>query len=267
MFSASTVHDLNEKNLLYILGTRMRKMNRIKQDVLSRGGRFREVYPEGTSSKAPAPLKVKEIWQDGKRYIVCLNTKQARKDAAAREAIIADLREKISQGPKAMIGNKGYRKYLKISRDSVRIDTAKIKEEARYDGKWVLETNSDLSPEEVALRYKELWQVEHVFRDMKSILETRPIFHQCDETIRGHVFCSFLALMLRKELLRRLEKAGHDFDWSDIIQDLESLQETIIEENGKRLAVRTECLGTCGKVFQAVRVAVPPTIREITSST
>lgn len=267
MFSASTVHDLNEKNLLYILGTRMRKMNRIKQDVLSRGGRFREVYPEGTSSKAPAPLKVKEIWQDGKRYIVCLNTKQARKDAAAREAIIADLREKISQGPKAMIGNKGYRKYLKISRDSVRIDTAKIKEEARYDGKWVLETNSDLSPEEVALRYKELWQVEHVFRDMKSILETRPIFHQCDETIRGHVFCSFLALVLRKELLRRLEKAGHDFEWSDIIQDLESLQETIIEENGKRLAVRTECLGTCGKVFQAVRVAVPPTIREIASST
>jgi len=101
---------------------------------------------------------------------------------------------------------------------------------------------------------------------MKSILETRPIFHQCDETIRGHVFCSFLALVLRKELLRRLEKAGHDFEWSDIIQDLESLQETIIEENGKRLAVRTECVGTCGKVFQAVRVAVPPTIREIASS-
>ena len=266
MFSASTVQDLNEKNLLYILGTRMRKVNRIKQDILTRGGRFKEVYPERTSSKGPAPLKVKEIWQEGKRYIVCFNPKQARKDAVAREAIIEALKEKIAQGPKAMIGNKGYRRYLKISRDSVSIDTARIKEEARYDGKWVLETNSDLSSEEVALKYKELWQVEHVFRDMKSILETRPIFHQRDETIRGHVFCRFLALVLCKELLRRLEEADHDFEWSDIIQDLKSLQETIIEENGKRLAVRTECLGTCGKVFQAVRVAVPPTIREIATS-
>ena len=107
--------------------------------------------------------------------------------------------------------------------------------------------------------------MEHIFRDMKSILETRPIYHKLDETIRGHVFCSFLALVLRKELLRRLEEAGHDFEWSDIVQDLESLQETVIEENGKRLAIRSECLGTCGRVFQAVGVAVPPTIKEIPS--
>ncbi len=93
--------------------------------------------------------------------------------------------------------------------------------------------------------------------------ETRPVFHQRDDTIRGHVFRSFLALMLRKELLRRLEEAGHDLEWSDIIQDLKALQQTVIEENGKRLAVRTECQGTCGKVFKAVRVAVPPTIREV----
>ncbi len=98
---------------------------------------------------------------------------------------------------------------------------------------------------------------------MKSVLETRPVFHQRDDAIRGHVFCSFLALMLRKELLRRLEEAGHDLEWSDIIQDLEALQQTVIEENGKRLAVRTECQGACGKVFKAIGVAVPPTIREV----
>lgn len=69
--------------------------------------------------------------------------------------------------------------------------------DARFDGKWVLKTNTSLSPEEVALKYKELWMVEQVFRDVKSVLETRPVFHQRDETIRGHVF---LALMLRKEL-------------------------------------------------------------------
>jgi len=162
-----------------------------------------------------------------------------------------------------MIGNKGYRRYLKVSRGSVGIDFEKVKEEAKFDGKWVLQTNTDMTAEDVALKYKELWQVEQVFRTMKSILETRPIFHQRDETIRGHVFCSFLALAMRKELMKRLEQSGHDLEWVNMIQDLESLQETTIEENGRRLAVRTECIGTCGKVFQSVKVAIPPTIREI----
>jgi len=127
----------------------------------------------------------------------------------------------------------------------------------------VLRTNTTLTPEQVALKYKELWQVEQVFRDMKSVLDTRPIFHQRDETIRGHVFCSFLALVLIKELYRRLEKAGHDFEWADITQDLASLEEITLEDNGRRLAIRSECKGVCGKVFQAVGVAMPPTIREV----
>ena len=95
------------------------------------------------------------------------------------------------------------------------------------------------------------------------MLETRPIFHQRDDTIRGHVFCSFLALVLRKELERHLEKAGHFFEWSHIKQDLQALQETHIEENGNQLAIRSKAEGVCGKVFQAIGMAMPPTIREI----
>jgi transposase len=105
--------------------------------------------------------------------------------------------------------------------------------------------------------------VEQVFRDMKSVLDTRPIFHKLDETIRGHVFCSFLALVLRKELDRRLEEAGHQFEWEEIKRDLKALQRVTVEEDGRRLAVRTACAGVCGKVFQAAGVALPPTIREI----
>ena len=124
-------------------------------------------------------------------------------------------------------------------------------------------TNTSLSAEEVDLKYKVLWQVEQAFRDIKSILETRPVYHQREENIRGHVFCSFLALVLRKELERRLEEAGHCFEWADIKRDLKGLQEVIIEDKGKSLALRTECVGVCGKVFQAVGVATPPTIREL----
>jgi len=265
MISADTMEKLEDpdRHIVYILGARLRKVNEVKRDVLSRPGRYKEVYAEGKSSKDPAPLKVKEVWVNDNRYIVCVNTKQARKDAADRKAIIDALAERVKKGPKNMIGNKGYRKYLKVTPGGITVDQDKIAAEAKFDGKWVLKTNTDLSTEKVALRYKELWQVEHVFRDLKSILETRPIYHKVDETIRGHVFCSFLALVLRKELDRRLDQAGHCFEWADVKQDLKALQETVIEDNGKTLSVRSECLGTCGKVFQAAGVAIPPTIREL----
>ena len=262
MISQETMAYLEKEHIPYILGARMRQIKEVKEGVLSRAGRYREVYPEGVSSKDPSPLKVKEVIVDGRRYIVCLNERQARRDAADRKAIIDSLREKLKNTPKSLVGNKGYRKYLAMDKDCVAINEKKIAEEARFDGKWVLRTNTELTAEQVALKYKELWQVEQVFRDMKSILDTRPIFHQKDATIRGHVFCSFLALVLIKELYRRLEKAGYDFEWADIKQDLTALQEITIEENGRKFIVRSECKGICGKVFHAVGVALPPTIRE-----
>ena len=263
MISNDTVNKLEEEGIPYILGVRMRLVKKVKTEVLSRGGRYTEVYPEGVTSKDPSPLKVKQVIHDDTRYIVCINSRQARKDAADRESIVSALKEQLKKGAKSLVGNKGYRRYLKMNKNSARIDTDKVKSESRFDGKWVLTTNTDLSAEKVALKYKELWQVERVFRDVKTLLETRPVFHQCDENIRGHVFCSFLALILRKELERRLNHAGHVFEWSDIKQDLKALQTVTMEENGKRFAIRTECRGNCGKIFQAVGIAMPPTIREI----
>jgi transposase len=263
MISDTTIEELERKGILYILGARMRRVNEIKNDVLSRAGRYKEVYLESAKSKAPSPLKVKEVWIDDRRYIVCLNTRQARKDAADRQAILASLQEKRKQGAKSLVGNKGYRKYIKSSGDQFTIDQQKIIDDERFDGKWVLRTNTKFSAEKTALKYKELWEVEHVFRDVKSVLDTRPLFHQRDETIKGHVFCSFLALMLKKELDRRLEAFGYNFEWSDMKQDLKALQEIVVEDNGKKLAIRSECVRTCGKIFQAVGVALPPTIREI----
>lgn len=252
-----------ENNMEYILGVRMRKVTEVKRSVLSRSGRYQEVYPEKHRSKDPSPLKVKEVRIDDRRYIVCLNPVQARKDTADRQAIIESLEQTLKQGSKTLVGNKGYRKYVKIEKNSVSIDFDKVKNEERFDGKWVLRTNMNLPTAEVALRYKELWMVEQIFRKVKSLLVTRPIYHQRDDTITGHVFCSFLALVLMKELEYKLAQAGFCFEWEEIKQDLKALEEVIIEENGKRFAVRTECQGICGKVFQAVGKAVPPTIREL----
>jgi len=263
MISADTIDQLDEVQIPYILGTRMRRVTHINTEILTRAGRYTEVYPESADRKKPAPLKVKEVVHDSGRYIVCLNERQARKDAADRQAILESLKRQLKKGPKALVGNKGYRRYLKLAKGSARIDPAKVKAEARFDGKWVLVTSTELPADQVALKYKELWRVERVFRDVKSLLETRPVYHQNDANIAGHVFCSFLALVLRKELDQRLTANEHRFEWSDIKQDLKALKQAEIEENGKRFAIRSECKGVCGKIFQSVHVALPPTIKEL----
>jgi hypothetical protein len=103
--------------------------------------------------------------------------------------------------------------------------------------------------------------VKDIFRTAKALLATRPIFHKYDETIRGHVFCSFLALILRKELEDRLAAAGHAFEWADIVQDLERLSETEIEQDGKRYILRNTAPGGTATVLKTLGIALPPLIR------
>jgi transposase len=93
---------------------------------------------------------------------------------------------------------------------------------------------------------------------MKSLLDTRPIYHKCDETIRGHVFCSFLALLLRKELQDRLERKEWKLEWADVVRDLDNLNEMNIAINDKSFVFRGQTSGVTGKVFQACGVALPP---------
>lgn len=260
MISASTLAELEEHGWDYILGARMRTTAEVRDEVLSRAGRYEVVHPKG-GKKDPSPLKVKEVMIWDRRYIVCLNEDQAKKDAADREAILEGLRAKLNGGDKQLVGNKGYRKYLKTEGHHFRIDEDKIREETRYDGKWVLRTNTTLPTAEVALKYKQLWMVEEIFRTMKSLLETRPIYHKCDETIRGHVFCSFLALVLRKELQDRLDAQGIDVEWADLIRDLDALEEVAVEQGDKRFLLRTEARTGCTAAFRAAGVALPPTVR------
>jgi transposase len=270
MISQETLAALEQpgRGWQYILGARMRSQNEVKDEVLSRAGRYRVVHPARIESEDPSPLKVKEVWVDDRRYVVCLNEDEARKDAADREAIVAALREQLRKGDKSLVGNKGYRRYLSGDDSShFEIAEAKLAEDARYDGKWVLRTNTELDTAEVALQYKRLWMVEHWFRSCKSLLQTRPIYHKRDETIRGHVFCSFLALVLRQELQARLKERGHELEWADVISDLDRLQRVEVEQEGKRFLLRSEAQGTIGKVFQAVGVSLPPTVQQVSLPT
>jgi transposase len=261
MISAEAITGVEHRGWSYILGTRLRQSKEVREKVLSHRGRYQEVHPPRSHSKDPSPLKVKPVEVGGRRYVVCLNPDQAEKDQRDREAIVAALEEALSRGDKSLVGNKGYRLYLQAPAEGFTIDEEKVRKEARYDGKWVLRTNTDRPAAEVALKYKQLWMVEEMFRSMKSVLETRPIYHRRDETIRGHVFCSFLALVLRRELERRLEDHGRRLEWADVIRDLDLLQEVELEVDGKRYLLRSETKGTAGKVFQACGVALPAVLR------
>lgn len=262
MIQKKTLMELERRGWPYILGARMRSWKEVREKVLARAGRYREVHPERTASTDPSPLKVKEVWVEDRRYVVCLNPEQARKDAADREAILAALEQQLHQGPKSLVGNRGFRKYLHGKPGAFVIDQDKIRDEARYDGKWVLKTNTDLDAAQVALKYKQLWMVEALFRSLKSLLQVRPIWHKTDAAIRGHVFCSFLALLLRAELAQRLDQRGeHGLEWQQILRDLKRLQQSEIEARGQRFLLRAEAQGTASAVCRAVGVALPPTIQ------
>lgn len=261
MISKQTTEQLEERNWKYILGVRMRSSKEARLEVVGRAGRYAQVHPDGGEATDPAPLKVKEVWVEERRYVVCVNEAEARKDRLERETLVASLQEALQGGDKSLVGNKGYRRYLRTTGERFSIDEEKIQEEQRYDGKWVLRTNTNLPAREIALKYKQLWTVEEIFRSMKSLLETRPIYHKRDETIRGHVFCSFLALVLRKELEDRLAQRGWTAEWANVIRDLERLQEVELSVDGKQYVLRTEAQGATAKVFQACGVAIPPTLR------
>ncbi len=261
MISAETLAEVEKREWKYILGVRMRSSTEAKA-VVGRAGRYAEVHPPSDDPNDPSPLKVKEVRvEDQRRYVVCVNEDQATKDRHDREAVVASLRDALSHGDKSLVGNQGYRKFLRAGGQQFAVDEDKIKQEARYDGKWVLTTNTDLPAREVALKYKQLWMVEEVFRSMKSLLDTRPIYHKCDQTIRGHVFCSFLALLLRKQLEDRLASKDFHLEWADVIRDLDNLVEMEVVIGGKGYVFRGQTSGVAGKVFQACGVALPPTIR------
>jgi len=248
----------------YILGARLRRQKEVSETVLRTDGPWQEVYPERACRKDPAPLKVREGVVEGRRYVVCLNEEERRKDAQDRAAIVAPLRQQLKQGDKSLVGNKGCRRCLK--REGVghfAVDEERLAAEARFDGLGVLGPNTDEAAPTVALQYKGLWQVETLIRTPKSILETRPIYHKCDETIRGHVFCSFLALLLKTKLERRLAESGQEWEWADVVRGLDPLQEVEVAFRGRRYRLRSQFLGDAHKAICAAGVAMPPTIREL----
>ena len=271
MISAKTIAELEQRGIDYILGVRERRTVEATA-VLADDTPYVPLTIPKARGRGTLDLQVKEVSRTGprgggekrRRYIVCFNEAEARNDAAARQAMLAGLADALAKGDKKLIGNKGFRRFIKTEGGSrFAIDADKAAAEAKFDGLYILRTNTAVSALEVAIRYRQRYRVEDIFRTSKSLLETRPIFHKRDETIRGHVFCSFLALVLQKELMDRLTAAGDTLEWADVIRDLDRLVETVVEQDGKCFRIRPPAPGCAGKVFAAAGVALPPLIQAV----
>lgn len=263
LISADTIAALEAAGVEYILGVRERSTREVRERVLHDDGvPVPLVIPR---QNGQTELAVREVTVAGRRYVVCRNEEEAIKDAQARAEILAGLQRQLARGDKALVANKGFRRFLTSPHGpGFAVDPAKVEDDARFDGLYVLRTNTKLSALQVVLRYRNLLAVEDSFRTAKALLATRPIFHKTDAAIRGHVFCSFLALLLRKELADRLAAGGRKpLEWRAILDDLADLSEVEVEQDGRRARLRTAPGPSIDPICRAVGVTLPPVFQEL----
>jgi Transposase DDE domain len=263
MISAATIAELEAQGIDYILGVRERSTAEVRTTVIDDDGVA--VPLTIPRQRGETNLTIKDVVLSGRRYVLARNPEQARKDAETRTAVLAGLERKLAQGDKALVGNAGYRRFLAdAAGDGFSIDAAKVEADAHFDGLFVLRTNTRLTALQVVLRYRNLLAVEQGFLAAKTLLATRPVFHRTDAAIRGHIFCTFLALVLRKELMDRL--AARDLalpEWQHIVDDLADLSEIEVEQDGRRALLRTAPGPTIDPLCRAAGVTLPPVFQEL----
>jgi len=243
----------------YILGAKMRAGDEVTKEVLARQGRYHEVRDN---------LRVKEvIVGDGerrRRYVVCHNPDEAARQQAHRNKLVAQLEAEIatmktdsdrghSKRICALLTSSRYGRYLReTSSGKLRIDRAAVAEAARYDGKWVITSNDDtLTVEDLALGYKQLLRVEHCWRQLKSGLRMRPVFHRRPWRIQAHVTISVLALLLE----RIAEIRGGD-TWRNLVTRLDTIKVVEYDRGETRVQQTSELRKDIEALF--VKIGVPP---------
>lgn len=246
----------------YILATRMASVSEIKKKVLSKRGRYQVIKDN---------LQAKEvIVGDGerhRRYILCYNPKEAKRQKLHRQMIVEKLEKELNKHPdkKAtaqwaieLMASKRYKRYLKISaNDKIRIDRAAIKEAKTYDGKWVLETNDDtITVEDAANGYKGLMIIERCFRSLKRTqIKMTPMYHWASRRIETHVKICVLAL-----LIERVAELACSKPWPHIRRSLEKLQASEFYTPEHVFYKLNEVGSQVREIFKQLKIPVPASL-------
>lgn len=265
MISKNIIEQITNLGWTYILGVKMRN-DSVVPDLFQDEEPFIEVVKLSVNKHNYVPLRDKEVLNEGNRYVIYFNEEDAEYDRYTRGQIITNLEEALKD-PENMIRSKSYQKFIRVLKDSVIIDPDNIENKARFDGIYILRTNSTLSAPEIALKYKELINLECLFREFTTLFNTRPVYHQTDNNIRGHIWVSFLAFLLKKSLLSAIDKAKKDTDkpitWENIINDLNNVSQGIIQSGSKRFLMGTKFNPGAARAFKALGIAFPKTVTRL----
>jgi len=247
----------------YILGEKLRDDQAVHEEVLSRKGRYRKIRDN---------LEVKEvIVGDGerrRRFVIVHNPDEATRDRHTREAILKRTEEALAAltGPEhtkrvcELLSHHTMGRYLRTQKNgTLKIDRTRARKEAHLDGKYILSTSDDtLSPEDVALGYKQLMEVERAFRTLKTTLDLRPVYHRKDERITAHVFLCFLALLL----VRIAERKTH-LTWDQIRSLMERLHLGEFTSKDGRVLQITEPTSEQLNILKQLDIALPRRVQTI----
>ena len=250
----------------YILGEKLRDNQEVHKEVLAKRGRYLKIREN---------LEIKEViigvGERRRRFILVHNPEEAKKDKATREKILAriekslkDLGDQKGKAHKksvcAILSHRTLGRYLRQLKDgSIKIDKGKIREEAHLDGKYIISTSDDtLTPEDIALGYKQLLEVERAFRTLKTTLDLRPVYHRKDERIEAHVFLCFLALMLVRIAERKTE-----LTWDRIRNVMERLHLIEFFSKDGRVLQTTEPTKEQLNIMKQLKISPPKRIHSI----
>jgi hypothetical protein len=249
----------------YLLACRMSSVSEIKKDVLSKRGRYK-IFKDN--------LHAKEVivgnGERRNRYILCYNPKEAERQAKHRAQIIELLEHELNRHPDKsasaqwaieLLASKRFKRYLSVTQTNhLRIDRGKIREAAKYDGKWVIETNDDtISLEDAACGYKGLMVIERCFRSLKKTqIKMMPMYHWVPRRIETHVRLCVLAL-----LIERVAELACGKPWRYIRDALDRLQVTNFENSSHRFLHRNEVDPETANLLKSLNIATPKQVLEI----
>jgi hypothetical protein len=260
LYARANLAELGRGAGRYILATPIGRVKEIKDEVLSRPGRYAEITPN---------LRAKEVvvgeGERRRRYILCLNTEEAEREKRHREEILALLKEELdrlgSDHPKAacrLVSSKRFGPYLSLD-DHGRpyVDRAKVRRAAQLDGKFVLTTNDDtLSAADIALGYKGMWIIEACFRRMKTTgLGIRPMFHWTPRRIVAHVKLCVLALMIQ-----RAAEIAAEAPWSQLVDILERLKAVRYTAEGETIVQASRISPELAAILKKLDISAPKPI-------
>ena len=248
----------------YIIGEKLRSGSAEAGAALSRQGRYKDVAGN---------LKVKEVRiAEDERFVICHNPEGAERDAAIRARLIAQLKEltdgsdKLSRDKRAelrgVISTKpGLNRYLRTTPGGLlRIDASRAKAEENLDGKYLLRTSDPtMTAEDIALGYKQLLEVERGWRDMKQVIDLRPVYHRKEERIRAHVILCWLAL-----LLARVAENACGTTWRNLRRDLDRIHIGAFAGPAGTFHQRTEISEAQAAILTQLKIDPPPRIYQLT---